>query len=79
VASGGDVSARVFEAPGFERSFERPLGIGPLDARTADVLAPTLRLLVDTLRVLERALVAPIQCARPRRPATCRARRATGP
>jgi hypothetical protein len=63
VASGGDVSARVFEAPGFERSFERPLGIGPLDARTADVLAPTLRLLVDTLRVLERALVAPIQCA----------------
>jgi hypothetical protein len=62
VTDGGQVSARVFEQPGFERSFERPLGIGPLDPRTPDVLAPTLPLVVDTLRVLERALVIPIKC-----------------
>lgn len=59
---GGEVRARVVERPGLERSFERPLGIGPLDARTPAVLAPTLPLLVDSLRLLERALVLPIQC-----------------
>lgn len=56
--SAGDVlAARVTRHPGVERFFERELGGTAIDA-----LAPTLPLLLASLRVLERELVRPLRC-----------------
>jgi hypothetical protein len=57
VSAGDVLAARVTRHPGVERFFERELG-----GSTIEALAPTLPLLVATLRVLERELVRPIRC-----------------
>ncbi len=58
MTAGRAVLARVFDPPGFERSFERVLA-----GTTVDALAPSLPLLLDSLALLERELVAPIECS----------------
>jgi hypothetical protein len=58
VSAAGQVTARIFTIPGIERVFARPI-----DTSTIEAQAPALPLLLETLALLHRHLVAPIRCS----------------